>query len=331
MKILVTGANGFLGSHVSRALAQRGHKVRGMILPGTPPGEAARWREATVEADLRDGAALARALVGVEAVAHLAACVADSGPTHPLYEINVLGTKRLLAAAARAGVGRLALVSSLTVHGFHAFHDAGEGTGYDWQVNGYARSKILAEGLCREAQARGLLETTILRPAFIPYGEHDRLGLPGMLAALESGFFPLIGGADPLVITVYADTFGLGLGLALERPEAAGEDFVIGDDEEGQEPWTFTDFLRALAEAAGLQAPRFIPIPAAAARGLSALVEDWWYRLGAKGLAPLSRYRAKVATHDLHFSTEKARRVLGFEPEVAREEAIRRSVDLLRK
>ena len=301
--------------------------VRGMLQPGTGPGEAEPWLADRVEADLRDAASLAPALKGMEGVAHLAAFVADSGPTHPLYEINVLGTKRLLQASSRAGLRRLALVSSLTVHGFHQFRDAREDAPHDWQGNGYARSKILAEGLCAEAHSRGLLETTILRPAFIPYGEHDRLGLPGMLAALESGYFPLIGGADPLVGTVYGDTFGLGLALALERPEAAGEDFVIGDDEESAEPWTFTDFLRAVSEAAGLRPPRFVPIPRAAARGLSALVEDWWYRLGAKGLAPLSRYRANVATHDLHFSTEKARRVLGFEPEISRDEAIVRALE----
>lgn len=323
MRVVVTGANGFLGTHAVQRLALRGHRVRGFLLTGTVPGAAAPWMDEVVEGDVRHPADAARAVAGAEAVVHLAAWVADTGDPARFYDVNVTGTRVLLDAAVAAGVRRFVFTSSLTVHGFGDFLDATEDLPYDFAGgNAYARSKIACERLLRQAHAEGRVEAAIVRPAFFPYGEHDRLSLPGLLGLLRGRMVPLPGGCDPWLGTVHGDNLGEGLALCAELPAAAGQAFVIGDDG----GLRFTDLYRALAREAGLPAPRFVPLPLPLARGAAALVEGAWRLLPLRGLAPLSRYRLDVATHSTHFSTDKARRVLGYRPIVTFEEGLARAV-----
>ena len=323
MRIVVTGANGFLGTHAVRRLAQRGHGVRGFLLKGTPPGDAAPWLDQVVTGDVREPADAARAVAGCDALVHLAARVGDSGPAVPYYDVNVTGTRVLLDAAVQAGVKRFVFTSSLTVHGFGQFLDATEDLPYDFNgSNAYARSKIACERLLLHAHARGLVEAAIVRPAFFPYGEHDRLSLPGLLGLLKGRVVPLPGGADPWLGTVYGDNLGEGLALAALHPAAAGQAFVVGDDG----GLRFTELYRAIARAAGLPPPRFAPLPLPLARAAAGLVEGAWAVLPLPGLAPLSRYRLNVAIHDTHFSTDKARRVLGYRPIVTFEDGLARAV-----
>jgi nucleoside-diphosphate-sugar epimerase len=323
MRIVVTGANGFLGTHAVRRLAERGHVVRGFLLKGTAAGDAAPWLAEVIEGDVREPADAARAVEGCEALVHLAAWVADSGPAARFYDVNVKGTRVLLDAAVQAGLRRFVFTSSLTVHGFGDFCDATEDQAYDFNgVNAYARSKIACERLLAHAHAKGRVQVAVVRPAFFPYGEHDRLSLPGLLGMLKGRLVPLPGGRDPRLGTVHGDNLGDGLALCAEHPAAAGQAFVIGD--EGG--LRFTDLYRALARAAGLPPPRFVPLPMPLARGVAGLVEGAWAVLPLPGLAPLSRYRLDVATHSTHFSIDKARRVLGYRPLVARDEGLERAV-----
>jgi len=323
MRVVVTGANGFLGTHAVKRLAERGHRVRGFLLTGTTPGAAAPWLDDVVEGDVREPADAARAVAGCDALVHLAAWVADTGDPARFYDVNVKGTRILLEASEAAGLRRFVFTSSLTVHGFRDFLDATEDEPYDFAgVNAYARSKIACERLLFHAHARGRIEAAVVRPAFFPYGEHDRLSLPGLLGLLRGRVVPLPGGCDPWMGTVHGDNLGEGLALAAEHTAAAGQAFVIGDDG----GLRFTELYRALAREAGLAAPRFVNLPLPLARGAAALVEGAWAVLPLPGLAPLSRYRLDVATHSTHFSTEKARRVLGYRPLVTREEGLARAV-----
>lgn len=323
MRIAVTGANGFLGTHAVQRLVERGHTVRGFLWKGTSPGEAAPWLAEVVEGDVREPADAARAVNGCDAVVHLAAFVADTGPEARFYDVNVKGTRVLLDAAEHAGVKRFVFTSSLTVHGFGDFLDASEDLPYDFNgANAYARSKIACERLLLHAHAKGRLEAAIVRPAFFPYGEHDRLSLPGLLGLLKGRVVPLPGGRDPWLGTVHGANLGEGLALAAEHPAAAGQAFVIGD--EGG--LRFTALYRALAEAAGLPPPRFVPLPLPLARGVAGLVEGAWALLPLPGLAPLSRYRLNVATHSTHFSIDKAKAVLGYRPLLSRDQGLARAV-----
>ena len=132
MKILVTGANGFIGSHVTAALAGRGHLVRCLAQPGTPLGNLAGLEVEIVEADVRDLHALERASADQEAIVHLAAVPSDWAPADLIHAVNVGGTRNLVDAALGAGCRRLVLMSSLAVHASSGHRDAREdrpGTG----------------------------------------------------------------------------------------------------------------------------------------------------------------------------------------------------------
>src|SRR5215469_18666505 len=128
MRVLVTGAAGFIGSHVLDALRAQGHEVRALdsLSPAVHDGRPSYIQNGTDlrVADVRDPAAVDEALDGVDAVCHLAAMVGlgVSVADLPLYaDVNITGTAVLLAAMARAGVSRLVLSSSMVVYGEGAY------------------------------------------------------------------------------------------------------------------------------------------------------------------------------------------------------------------
>src|SRR5690606_20111102 len=128
VKVLVTGAHGFLGSYIAERLVTGGDEVVALVSPWGDVENLGTARElAPIEvlrADLSQQGDLAWALQGVDAVVHAAARAADWGPWDAFYRTNVLGTQRLLDAAAKAGTRRFVLISSVAVHTYRGFRDA---------------------------------------------------------------------------------------------------------------------------------------------------------------------------------------------------------------
>ena len=116
MRVLVTGANGFMGSHLVAEFAQAGHQVRAMVEPGTDTSAVEAAADEITGLDVRDTARLPSAVCAVECVVHLAAVVSDFGAVRRYRKVNVGGTGALLEAAIRAGVRRFVFMSSLAVH-----------------------------------------------------------------------------------------------------------------------------------------------------------------------------------------------------------------------
>jgi UDP-glucose 4-epimerase len=230
VKILVTGANGFLGRHVVAELVRRGHSVRAMVRPATDISRQ-DWdhRVEVYRADLRVHVDLAAAFDGIDALVHLAATVV--GDAEAQLAETVVGTTRLLAAMASSQTRRLLLASSFSVYDFGGARGTlTEQTPLDpviYERDGYAIAKTWQERITRRAADEHGWELTVLRPGFI-WGKGNEY-----LACLGQSFGSVhlvLGPRTRLPLTHVrncADCFV----DALENPQAIGQTFNVVDDD----------------------------------------------------------------------------------------------------
>lgn len=322
MKVLVTGAHGFIGSHLVEKLVAEGADVRALVSPwGRLDNlQHVRDRIEVTPADLTKPESLSGVCTDVDLAYHAAAKVADYGPAEPFFRTNVAGTENLLREAERARVGRFVLVSSVAVHRYRGFRDADPRTlPLDGDINAYARSKVAAE---RAVQAAGL-ETVVVRPGLWPFGARDP-NFEKVAAAIKRGAFPLVNGGQAVLNTAYAENLVDGLWLAGTVPAAAGRTYLVADA--GRPTWQelFTELARRL----GAPPPR-LSLPGWLSEPLGETVER------ACGLLreepPLTRYRGALMRRDVHFSPFAAQAELGYEPRVSWQEGLRRTVASLNR
>ena len=263
---------------------------------------------------------------GVECVFHLAAKVGDFGPSREFFAVNYRGTLNLLQAALAQGVRRIVFVSSLAVHDLRSrptgFLYGSEDAPLDCKFMPYGRAKALAEEALLEAHRRGDIEVVVVRPALFPFGPGDRLATLPLLRNLRRLW--LVDGGRAKMCWTYVENLAHGLALAGEVGRAAGERLVLTD--ESSVAWR--DFLHAFASAMGISRPRWRSVPFFAAYNVAAVVEFAARAVGVR--PPLTRYRVLVFGRNCSFPGLRAREVLGFEPIVGKQEAIRRTVEWAR-
>ncbi len=324
VKVLVTGAHGFIGSHLVEKLLAEGAQVRALI---SPWGEldnlaAVPERLELVRADVTVQESLRGVCEGVDVVYHAAARVADYGAAEAFYRVNVGGTENLLREAEGAHVQRLVLVSSVAVHRYSGFRDADpRKQPRDGNINAYARSKIAAE----DALKSNNLETVIVRPGLWPFGTRDP-NFARIAEALARGRLPLVEGGQAVINTAYSENLVEGLWLAGTTPQAAGKTYLITD--EGSPSWNelFTELARLL----GAPLPRF-SLPGWLSEAAGQLVERGYSLFAPKLEPPLTRYRGALMRRDIHFSLREAQSELGYAPSVSWQEGLARTVAGLKR
>jgi nucleoside-diphosphate-sugar epimerase len=323
--VLVTGANGFIGSALCRALQQAGCEVRGLILQGTDAGVLRRLGVLYTQADICRPETLGEPLAGIRTVFHLAALARDWGPREAFMRVNADGARNVLEAAADAGVQRFVHMSTLAVHRFSGHVDADESTPAQNRINGYCAAKIVAEEHVREYQGRGRLETTIIRPGAFIHGPGDTTVFVHLVPYLERGRMMLINRGRQLTCYSYVENLVAGMILAASRPEAVGETFILTDDIK----ITIRGLMEAICAALEIP-PEFGSAPAWLARPAGWILEMLWKLARRPEAPPVHRYRANFAAKDFHFSCQKAKNVLGYRPSVPLEEGLRRTVEWYR-
>jgi nucleoside-diphosphate-sugar epimerase len=245
VKVLVTGASGFLGHVACSELANRGHEV--LALVRRPGSEPAGTR--AVPGDLTDARALTTALEAErpEAILHLAAEIASQRSEERINAVNVDGTRRLVEAAEAAGVRRIVFTSTVVT---------GEADGAllteDSELpveTPYGRSKQDGERLVQDSA----LESVVIRPSHVygPGGWYEE----EFVKRLQSpGRFAVIGNGKNLWDVVRVEDVAAACADALERaPDGAV--YHVADDE----PITFNDFISLTAQALGTGPPRHVP------------------------------------------------------------------------
>ncbi len=322
MRIALTGASGYAGGRVLKALlAREGTTVRALVRTPSAPIPQASGSEVVI-GDLRDAEAVARLVEGVDAVLHIAAVYRTAGHPDAYYrDVNVGGTERLLEAASRAGVRRFVHTSTVGVHGDVEKPPADESAPFD-PGDIYQQTKAEAERLASDfGRARGL-PVVVVRPGAI-YGPGETRLLK-LFRAIARGRYAIVGSGRPHYHLVYIDDLVRGFLLALERPEAVGEAFIIA----GPRSVSQAELGALIAKATG---GRVLPIriPAEPLQLAGSLCEALFVPLGLE--PPLHRRRVDFWTKNRSFSIDKARRLLGYVPEVDVEEGIARTAAAYRE
>lgn len=300
---LLTGASGFLGWHVARALTGRGYRVRALCRPSS------ELRELDVErftGDLRDPASLREAVKGCRCVFHVAADYRLwSRNPQELYDSNVEGTRNLLEAAAAAGIERIVYTSTVGCIGMPKDKPGDETTpvSIDDMAGHYKLSKWLAEQVALE-KARNGLPIVIVNPT-APVGDHDWKPTPTgkIIVDFLCGKMPAFVDTGLNLIDVRDAAFGHLLAAEKGR---AGERYILGC-----ENLTLEEILRRLAALSGKRAPS-MKIPYALAYAAGVATTAWANVSGHPPAAPLEA--VKMARKKMFASHAKASRELGFSP-----------------
>lgn len=308
-RALVTGATGFVGSHVAEALAAAGWRLRCSLRATSPT----RWIEGLeaerLELDLSgpSEAALEAALSGAEAVVHVAG-ITRAREEAAYVRINAEATERLARAAAAAGVRRFVLVSSLAARG---------PDGADGPVSAYGRSKREAEARLREASPGGAgMEAVALRPGGV-YGPRDKELLP-LFRVAARGWLPAPAGGAPLQ-PVYATDVAT---ACLRAVETAAPGFgpwpVVGA---GRHGWA--QVAAALEGALGRRVRR-VRLPPGLFEAAAGASERIARALGRPPL--LDRRRARdLSRHAWTADPTPTEAALGWRPEVGLAEGLART------
>jgi dihydroflavonol-4-reductase len=323
MKALVTGATGFVGAAVARALIREGWEVRALARKGSNRRNVEHLPLVVVEGDLGDRGSLDHALTGCEALFHVAADY-RLGAFDPkqLYQTNVEGTRSILDASRQAGVRRVVYTSSVATMGIPKDGTPGnEDTpvGIADMIGHYKRSKFLAEQVAREAAVAGL-SVVIVNPS-TPIGPGDIKPTPTGQLVLDAAAGRMPAYVDTGLNVVHVDDVAAGHLLAFHKGRV-GERYILG----GQD-LSLRDILVEIAGIVGRKPPT-IRLPTGVVLPIAYVAEAFARLTRRPGRITVES--VKMSRKRMFFSSDKARRELGYtwRPPI---EALRDAVAWLRQ
>lgn len=325
MIAFVTGATGFVGSHVARALAAQGAELRLLVRPTSDTRNIEDLKAERLTGDLRDAESLRRAMSGCDAVFHVAADYRLWVPDpREMYAANVDGTRALLAMAAAVKAKRVVYCSSVATMGFtreSATRPVSEEDPVTMagMIGHYKRSKFLGEQVALEAGRAGQ-PVVVVNPT-TPVGERDIKPTPTGRIILDflKGDFPAYVDTGLNVADVHAVAEGHLLAFEKARP---GERYILGGED-----LTLKQILDKLAAITGQRAPT-MKVPHVVAMGFAYF--DEWITGRLRGREPRATVEAvRMGKRKMFASSAKAQRELGYRVMPA-EDALRRAVEWFR-
>ena len=319
---VITGAMGPSGSHIAEQLVSRGERVRALVRPTSDVKFLNELGVDLAVGDLSDGASLRRAVEGADVVYHCAARVGEWGPWKRYQEETIDATARLLDACEAAAVGRVLHVSSIIVYGHpkdrSRVYTEDEPLGQNlWLWDYYCRAKIKAEELCRQ-YPRPL---TIVRPSWI-YGPRDRTTLPRVLKALAARRVVLVSGGHNLLNIVYAGDVADGAIRAANHPDAVGRAYNLSSQGEVSQRY----FLEVACNVLGIPPVKGrVPYWFAFAGGFVSELVGRIIRI--RRPPHLTRYAVALIGRSTSYSIERARKELGWQPQVPFANGFKRTLE----
>jgi nucleoside-diphosphate-sugar epimerase len=314
LKALVTGATGFVGSHLVERLLGAGLEVACLMRPTSDPAALEGLDVERRIAALEDSGSLARAVRGVDYVFH-AAGLTRARTLAEYLAVNAEGTRRLLEALLAAGAAprRFVYVSSLAAAGPARSPEPPDESAEPNPADDYGASKLAGERIVLEHAGR--LPVTVVRPPAV-YGPRDTNFLPLFRLAMRLGRVPVVGKPSKQAAFVYAADLAEGLRLAAQTPEAVGRTYFIAGGIHNM-----SEVVQAVCLALNMP-PRQLRVPTLLARLIGEIGQIKWAVTGRPQI--LSRRKIRDMLHPWWTcSWTRARRELGYREAVTLQEGMR--------
>ena len=307
-KVLITGANGFIGNTLMRYYKQQGTAVVGVDLCGNG--------DDIIEGDISEPETISHLLKECDVIVHTAALVSNAMKDSDMWRVNVLATRNLIAAAKQHKVRRFVQISSIVAYGNTAAGELDEDHPVHADGGSYVLTKLASEHAVLVAQASGGIEVVILRPGDV-YGPGSRPWIIAPLEAIAKNQFMLPAKGEGFFRPVYVDDLIRGIDLAVRHPDAAGEIFNLSC--EGY--ITTKEYFAPHYQWLGKKGPMLVSTKVALrVSAIASKVADLMGNLNEASPATV----AQLATKSW-FSIKKAERILGWKPEISFEEGMKHS------
>ena len=320
MLIFITGATGFIGSHLARRLALRGDKLRCLVRRTSDTSVLEGLNASLVVADFSDKDALRKALEGVDVVYHSAAVVGEWVSKDEARDINIKGTRNLLEASRDAGVKRFIHVSSLAVLGMRHHHNTPHDAPYSMTGDTYADTKIESEKEAVNFSREHDFPVVVVRPGFV-FGPGDKRFLPRILKLIEAKKFMFLGSGNNIMNLVYIDNLIDVLVLAASKKDAVGQKYNVSN----KDRVTMRDFIFMICDILKLERPSK-KIPLMLARFLAVAMETASKLAGKEEPPLITKARVKVSGLNLDFDISKTVKELGYDSKVSIREGLEKTL-----
>lgn len=313
-KVFITGAGGFMGKALVKRYRELGAEVCGLDVTADP-------QAGIISGDVSQPDGWEQAVQGSQLLIHTAAIVTNNVAREEAWRVNVLGTRRVLEAARKAGVQRFVHISSLAAMRYIIADRADETAPVMPTGNPYVDTKIAGEQTVLAAHAAGEMACTIVRPSDI-YGPGSRPWTVVPVQMIQKGLFLLPAHGQGVFRAIYIDDLVEGVMLAAEKDAALGQIFILG----GEDTITCQEFFGYYYRMLGKQGPPLLSTPLAVA--IAEIGRLLFTLLGRQ--TELGRGAMEMLSKKNTVSNAKAHRLLGWHPRVGLEQGMQRTEAWLR-
>ncbi len=318
-KILVTGANGFIGSNLVKRLVENGNEVRSMVRKTSDLKFLQGIDTQIIFGDINDTESLEKAVKNIDKVYHVAGLAADWGPYDIFEKINYQGTKNIAKIAYQNNVKKLIYISTVAFHGFGKINMTEESP-VAKKLIPYSKTKYMAEKWLWQFSDETGMSVTAVRPGNV-YGINDRTFISKYIDAMLSGKFMEINRGKSKTCPVYIENLIDIITLTGNEEKANGQAFIATDGLDID----WHTFNTKLANTLKIKLPK-ASIPYSIAMPVAKIYYGIHKTLGIKSEPFLTPYRINNGGKDYHFSIGKLKRFFDYQPKINIDEAMYRTV-----
>ena len=322
--ILVTGANGFIGSNLVKRLISEGNKVRSLVRKTSDLSFLNGLNTEIIYGDINDIESLKAAMKDIDLIFHVAGLAADWGPYILFDKVNFQGTKNVAKTASQAGVKKMVYISTVAFHGFGKINMTEESP-VAKNLIPYAETKYKAEQWLWQFQNHTDMKITAIRPGNV-YGVNDRTFMLKYLEVMQTGKFMEVNKGRSKTCPVFIDNLIDIITLVSREEKANGEPFIATDGLD----INWHTFNTKLGDALGVKLPK-MSIPYSVAYPIAKIYYGVHKTLGLKSEPFLTPYRINNGGKDYHFSINKLEQFFDYQPQTGLDEAIEKTVAWYKK